>query len=428
MTGKRSLLYGSRRRFIRSIGAGAAATGLAGCLGDDVPEDAIRFGALAVEPNTNPLGQSIRDGVKLAAKHINADGGLLGNELAVFTEDTQQDAARAREAYENLVIGDEVDATIGPFSSEELLAIIDKVADEQKLHFTCASGTTQPSKLVNEEYERYKYHFRPGPHNGTHVGQTLVDFAGEFFQDTMGWDRIAVLAEDAEWTKETREVLREHLPDLGVEIADFIEVPLDTSNFRPIYSDLEDQDIDGVYTLIAHTGETAVAQWYDQKRPFGFGGVHVPSQFPFLWEQLDGACEFAWTHNAAIPGVEITETTTTFVESFKDEFGATPVYTGFHAYDSVLLYAAYAEHVGTTDPEEIIPAMEMNELDVSTTTMDSHEFYGPDAEYAHDTVYDKDRWMNGESMPIFHQWQDGDQVTFASEALADGEYQSPDWI
>jgi hypothetical protein len=235
--------------------------------------------------------------------------------------------------------------------------------------------------------------------------------------------------EDADWSTKPREILRNELPDLGFEVTDFIEFPLDTSNFRPIYGDIEDQDVDGCLCLTVHAGTTSIAQWNDLKPSFEFGGINVPLQFPFIWDALDGGAEYGWTLNYGLPGVPITEVATDFNERFPEEFDYVPIAGGYSSYDAITLYSEYAEHLSSTDPGDLIPAMESNELNITTTQQLSWEFQDENHEsHAHDPLYDKDRWLSAESVPFFQQWQDGEIVPIAPDELATADYRRPDWM
>lgn len=427
----------SRRRVLQSLGAGAVVTSLAGCTdliadGDDDDEevdDTLRVGVLAPDPETNPVGGSIVGGAEIAAQELTGDGGVLdADDVEVYVGNTGGTASGARDAYSELVLEHEVHFTLGNFVSEALLAIEDDIADEEKIHLTAGVGTPQITESVAEDYDRYKYMFRVGPFNSVYLGQSLVDFAAEYYQDELGWERTAVLYEDAEWTPPVVEVLDDQLDDHGFEVVDTVSYSLETTSFAPIFDDLQAQDIDGVTTVIAHTGETAAGQWNSQERPFGFGGILVPAQFPFQWEVMDGDIAYTWTLNTAAPGVSITDRTEPFTQAFIDATEQPPVYTGYIAYDAVHIYAAYADHVGSVDEDDIIAAMESNELDLTTTTAEEFEFWGRDHEYPHDLAYDRDDWLDGRSAPIFNQWQDGDLITFKPESHEQAPYAQPDWI
>lgn len=433
----------SRRNVIQALGAGATVSALAGCGGilgsgdseDEDYGDTLRIGALGPAPESEPTGASIMIGAEIAAAELNEDGGVLGADVEIVRGDTQGTAEGARDVYSELVLEEEVDLTVGNFISEALLAIVDDIADEQLLHLTSGSGTPQITENVANDYDRYKYLFRVGPFNSYFLGKSLVDFAAEFYQEKLGWERTAILVEDAEWTTEVVEVLNDQLDDHGFDVVDTQSYALGTESFAPIFDSIQDQDIDGATTVMAHTGATVAGQWANQQRPFGFGGIHVPAQFPFMNALMGAAINNVWTQTTATAGVSITDKTMPFTESFMEAHpeGQPPVYTGYIAYDAVHILAAYAEHVGSSNEDDIIAAMESNELDLTTTTANEFEFYGPDddtefGQFPHDLKYSKEDWLNGESAPVWLQWQDGEQKIIEPDAHSDADYQSPAWM
>lgn len=432
-----------RRNVIKALGAGATATALAGCGGilggdDDDDEDfgdTLRIGALGPEPETDPVGASIMIGAEIAAEELNEDGGVLGADVEIHRGDTEGTASGARDVYSELVLEEDVDVTVGNFVSEALLAIVDDIADEEIMHLTAGVGTPEITQRVAEDYDRYKYLFRIGPFNSYFLGKSVVDFAAAHYEDDLGWDRTALLYEQAAWTTEVVEVLEDQLDDHGFDVVDTRGYALETESFAPIYDDIQGQDIDGATTIIAHTGETAMGQWANQQRPFGFGGIVVPAQFPFMGELMGPGINSIWTQTTAAPGVSITEKTVPFTESFVEAHpeGLPPVYTAYLAYDAVHVFAEYAEHVGSANEDDIIAAMESNELSVTTSTSEELAFYGRDEEtefgaFPHDLVYDTDDWMEGRSAPIWLQWQDQQPLTIQPEAHAVAPYQPPEWV
>lgn len=431
----------SRRKVLQALGAGATASALAGCGGlvgsDDEDElgDTLRIGALGPEPETDPVGASIMIGAEVAAAELNEDGGVLGADVEIHRGDTGGTAGGAGDAYSELVLEDDVHFTLGNFVSEALLGIVDDIADEQKIHLTTGSGTPKVTENVAEDYDRYKYLFRVGPFNSYFLGQSLVDFASEFYQDELGWERTAILYEDAEWVTEVIEVLENKLDNQGFTVVDTVDYALNTESFAPIFDDIQGQDIDGATTVMAHTGAQVAGQWAGQQRPFGFGGIHVPAQFPFMNQVMGAGINNVWTQTTAVPGVSITERTQPFSEAFVEAHpeGQPPVYTGYIAYDAVHMYAAYAEEVGSINEDDIIAAMESNELSLTTTTTNEFEFYGRDedtefGQFPHDIKYSKQDWLDGESAPVWIQWQDGEQLTIEPESHADTGYQSAPWV
>ncbi len=440
-----------RRTFLKAAGAGGVTVTLAGCTfnpddatatstptegdGDGtgatatptepgLDVDAISIGVLAPAPQNDPIGASIAGGAQLAAQQLNAEGGIAGAEVDVTVEDTAEDPATGRDRYQELTVGQGVDLTLGVFTSEVLLNIMDDIASQETVHLTTGAATPEASALVNEDYEQYKYHFRTGPINAHHLGENLVAFADEKL-DELGWESVAVLVEDYEWTNPVSAVLNDQLGDTGLDIVMNERYASGTENFSPIYDDIEDSGADAAYIAMAHTGTPAVLQWAQEQRPFEFGGIHVPMQLPQYYDAVSGACRFGVTQNTATPQSAVTEQTIPFAEAFQEAFDTYPVYTGYISYDAVMQYASVVESQVSIGAEDVIAGLEESSY---TGTAGTIEYYPPDNEFAHDVVYDRELvW------PIYQQWQtdeegNGVQEVIYPDELATAEYQAPPWV
>lgn len=415
-----------RRRFLKAAGA-AGIAGAAGCLdlitgGDDDIGDEVKIGMLAHQPSEHPVGIAQANGAELAVEELNEEGGILGADVDLLVRDTAADPGTGESRYQDLTIEEDVDLTTGIFLSEVLLRIMDDITAQETLHFTAGAGTSQTGAMINENYEENKYHFRIGPINDYYLGQHMLAFADAKF-DTMGWDSIAVLVEDFEWTQPISDVFDDEIGDLDAEVVENTRYAGTTGDFTSIYDGIE--DVDGAFTVMAHTGDAAVVQWATQQRPFGFGGIHVGMQLPAYWGLTEGACTFGFTQTSATPQTELTSKTQPFAQAYIDAYGQAPVYTGYIAYDAIKLYAEIVEQEESVDPDDLIPAIEEYEYEATTGTL---EFYDPDHQFAHDPVYGEDNiW------PIYIQWQldeneEGVQETIFPDEHATADYVPPPWV
>ncbi|MFC7155123.1 ABC transporter substrate-binding protein [Halomarina halobia] len=430
-----------RRTFLRSAGGGAVAVGLAGCVsvsddgnggGDgggngsngggggngDIP-GTIKIGVLAPEPANNPIGGSIVNGAKLAAQQLNDEGFIDGTTFEVVVEDTKEDPGTGRTKYRELTQGQNVHVTTGVFTSEVLLAILDNIANQRTVHMTTGAATPKASKRVHDDYERYKYHFRTGPINAYELGVNMVDFL-EGKKDDLGWESVAVLVEDYEWTGPVQQALDERLADTGVEIAMKQRYASGTENFSPIYDEVESSGADAAFIAMAHTGTPAVVQWAKQQRPFEFGGIHVPMQLPSYYEAVSGACNYGVTQNSATPQSEVTEKTVPFANAYNEAFDSYPVYTGYITFDAVKQYAQVVEDAGTVEADAVVSGLEESSYLGTAGTI---SYYPKDEEFAHDVIYDREKVY-----PIFQQWQDGKQEVIFPDNLATADYAKPSWL
>ena len=440
-----------RRSFLKATGVGAGAVTLAGCTttqdggdggdggdgsdggdggdggtdtgdgGMDLP-GTIKIGALG--PIDSPMGDSILKSANLAAKEIKANGGIGGSDLEVITKDTKDDPSTTRQGYQELTTGENVHATVGIFGSENLLSIMGNIAQAKTPHLTAGAATPEAPARVGDDYERNKYWFRVGPVNAVFLAESQIQFAKDRFE-SMGWEKIAFLAEDYKWTEPITSVIKERLEnEVGVEVTQVQRIAEGTEDFTPIYDRLESQNVDGAYTALAHIGTTALVQWAQQQRPFGFGGIHVPTQLPVFYDATKGAAISTFSQTTATANSPVTDKTIPYAEAYADEYdGALPVYTGYSAYDAVYMAANAIEAAGSVEGDALVSELEGMSY---TGTSGTIEFFGQDGEFPHDVKYGPDL-----AQGIYFQWQtegeEGVQKVIWPDDLQQAEYQAPPW-
>jgi len=412
---------------MKATGGGAvlaAMTGYAGRVtrqtqGGSV-EGPIRIGVLG--PADSPVGQSIFNSVTLAADEINGEGGIGGAQVQVVTKDTKQDPSTGRAAYQELTTGENVDLTAGIFTSEVLLTILPLMAQQQTIHLTSGAATPEAPQQVAASYDQFKYFFRVGPVNSHYLGVNMVDFAKAEFGD-MGFSSVAVMAEDFKWTEPISAALQGDLEDTGVDVPYNERIAGDTQDFTPIYDEIQSQDVDAVYTVLAHIGTSSLVQWAKQQRPFQYGGIHVPAQYPNFWELTTGATAYVFAQNTATPQVGPTDQSVPYANAYNDQFGGYPIYTGYSAYDSVYIYKNAVEQAGSKNADDLVEPLEGTSYTGVSGTV---EFYGRDSDYPHDVKYGSDL-----AFPLWYQWQPagdgGTPAVFYPDSLADGQYEPAPW-
>ncbi|WP_265108747.1 ABC transporter substrate-binding protein [Halosolutus halophilus] len=406
----------NRRQLLRTTAGGATVASLAGCLdtygtiaGNDDDDGPVTIGVLAPEPESDFIGRSIEHAATVAVDELNEAGGINGRDVERVVVDTKASPLEARRKYQELILDHGADVTVGVFASEALMNIMDDIAEQETLHLTSGAATAAASALVSEtrpgNYEDYKYHFRVGPVNNYDLGQVQIDFLQDMGAD-IGWDSIAVLVEDYEWTEGPWEVYQNQLGDIDeVEIAVEERYPPATEDFSDIYERVAANEADVAFISTAHTGTDALLDWAYPNRPdvpprpqpFAFGGIHVPMQIPAYWNETNGLCRYGVSYTSATAQSEITPKTQGFIQAYQDAYGTNPVYTGYITYDAIKLFAHVANGAGTVDSEKLVPELESAEYTGVTGTI---EFYDHDHEFAHDVIYGPDNVQ-----AVFFQWQ-----------------------
>ena len=416
-----------RRSFLKATGAGSAAVALAGCTetisggGGGIP-DTITVGAMG--PADAPFGASILNSAELAAEEMNANGGIGGADVEILTRDTMDSPSTARTGYQELTTSENVDATVGIFGSEQLLALMPEIASAETVHMTAGAATPEAALQVKDDYETNKYWFRVGPVNATFLLDAMVLYAEDRFEQ-MGWESVAVVAEDFEWTTSITGGIESRLSDLGIEVTDVRRVASGTQDFTPVWDQLEASGVDGAFTALAHIGTNALVQWAQQQRPFGFGGIHVPTQLPSFYEATSGAAISTFSQTTATATSEITDKTVPYAEAYAEaNDGSYPVYSGYSAYDAMYMLKQAIESAESVDSDDIVSELESMEY---TGTAGNIAFYGQDDEYPHDVRFGED-YTTG----VFFQWQadsdgNGVQEVIWPDSLTTSEYVPAPW-
>lgn len=198
-----------------------------------------------------------------------------------------------------------------------------------------------------------------------------------------------------------------------------------TEDFTPIYDELEENEVDGAFTALAHIGTRGLVQWAKQQRPFGFGGIHVPTQLPSYFRATEGAATSTFSQTTATPTSEVTAETVPYANAYQEAYDSLPVYTGYSAYDAVYILKEAIESAGAVGGDALVSALE----DVSYTgTSGTVAFFGPDGRFPHDVRYGPE-YAQG----TYFQWQtdeegNGRQRVIWPDDLQEAEYQSPPWV
>jgi len=400
---------GLRRRHVLATAGSAATLSTAGCLGTvgsitggSGSEDPITIGVLAPNPDSDFIGRSMVRGARVAVNELRNAGGIDGRDVEMVVGDTNSSPLEARRQYQRLILEEDADVTVGIFASESLMAVMEDIAEQQTVHLTSGAATAEASRLVSEEYEKYKYHFRAGPTNNYDLGRTQVDFMDAMAAD-IGWNSAAVLVEDYQWTSEPWTVYQNQLRGHGRRHRDGRAV---SAGDRRLLANLRRGGggrADVAFITTAHTGTAALLDWSYPNRPerpprprsFAFGGIHVPMQLPGYYDMVGGACRFGVGQSSATATSEISERPSRSFERTETSSTGT---TRLHG----LSHVRRDHHVrrrrrksGSVDSDDLIPKLEAASFTGSTGTI---EFYDRDHEFAHDLKY-----MPGET--IYFQWR-----------------------
>ena len=126
------------------------------------------------------------------------------------------------------------------------------------------------------------------------------------------------------------------LPKAGLKVVDQVRFNPDTTDFTPIFNEIEAKHPDVILTGIAHVGVQPTVQWHDQQVPIPLGGISAQATNLTFWKDTNGATE--WRdhpdRHGAGPGDDLAHQPGRR-RSSRRSYNHFPAFTGFTAYDSV---------------------------------------------------------------------------------------------
>ncbi|UCE53398.1 MAG: ABC transporter substrate-binding protein, partial [Desulfobacterales bacterium] len=198
-----------------------------------IADDTIKIGVVA--PFKTPSGESLLNAAKLAEEDINAEGGIMGKKIELIFGNTEYKPEKGAMAYKKLVLQDKCELVIGTCSSGVAKAIMDQMARYKKLFIPTGAASEALSELYASDREKYKYWFRV-MHLSGELSTVSLDFIYGVPVKKMGAKRIAIMAENALWTRSMVTEAEEFFKQKGIEVVYSEFFDTETKDFTPIFT------------------------------------------------------------------------------------------------------------------------------------------------------------------------------------------------
>jgi branched-chain amino acid transport system substrate-binding protein len=379
--------------------------------------DPIKIGVIAEVQSI--AGAATPGGAQIAADEINAKGGILGRKIEIVTYDNKSSSADSVRAFQRAVSEDKVSAVIASYISEVVLALEPWAARLKMPLITPGAASNEITKAIHSDYEKNKYTFH-GWLTSTAQAQAVCDAAKDLLVDSLKLKNVAIMSEDAAWTKPLDASYEACFAKIGMNVVDHVRFSPDTTDFTPIFNNIEGKKPDAIVTGISHVGVQPTVQWKNQQVPIAMFGISAQALSPTFWNDTNGAAEGVPSLAYATPDVAVTSKTKPFAQAFKAKFGIPPAYTGYSAYDDVYIITDAIKRAGSTDPDKMVAEMEKTKYE---GTIGNIEFYGKDDEFTHGI-----KAGPGYVVGLVFQWQNGKQVTVWPPKIAEGKLKFPDFV
>ena len=389
------MTFTRRGRLPRTIGAAAALALVLTACGDDGSDSADGGGDSGGSegsegggdssdpfligvygPGQISQGTDIRDGVQLAVDEVNEAGGIGGRQVETTEFCDTENGARpdlATQCVQGFIQEDRVDAIIGGFSSDEVLATLDTVVAGETLYIDPGAAASAITEGVDATGDR-RFIFRIGPVKDTFLAADMCLTYVTKLAPEIGATKVGILFEDVQYNEALIPALAQCISDpagsaLGMALGFPPETPAlelvaepqpflpDATDFSSQFSAVSEADL-VIASVSRAEGVALVAQWAQTQQPFQLGGINVAGQAPGFFDAVGGGnARYFINGPGGTIDAPITENTQSFFGGFTDTFGREPIYTAAPAYDAVKAIAMAAEEAGSTETDAIIEAL-----------------------------------------------------------------------
>ncbi|MCL6505521.1 MAG: ABC transporter substrate-binding protein [Bryobacteraceae bacterium] len=308
-------------------------------------------------------GRDTLRGAQLAADEINAAGGVMGRKIELVVGDmkTEGDGELARRVYQD--IASRVDAVVGFFRSEAVLAVLPDIP-RMKKPLLITGATSLATDRVPVDYANYKYVFRPMLNTFSLVGDTLR-FAGDYLyglveKGVLPNRKVFLVGEDLSSANTYMALLGPRLGELGFDVVNAKRLAVGTRDLTPLMTELRGSGASIVFTFFSDPGLAAVftKTWAETKTKVAVFGINVLLQDDVSVRELKGAGT-GYVIADFSADAPISPKTKAFFEAFQKKYNVRPIYTAGITYDAVYIVAeAIKKANGQTDADSLIKALE----------------------------------------------------------------------
>lgn len=308
--------------------------------------DPIRIGFLTVR--SGPLaagGKQMEEGINLFLKERNYT--LAGRKVELTIADTGGNPALAKTKTQELVERNKVHVVIGPLAAFEAIAIDDYIRQTRTPTVSCSAAAEDLTQR------------KPNPWFVRTVGTSAQPnhALGEYAAKTLGYKRVAIIADDFAYGHETAAGFQRTFEDNGGKVVQRLLPPLNVPDYGSYIAQIK-RNVDAVYAGFAGAnGFRFLRQYreYGLKLPV-LGSMTTADEgiLRQMGDEAIGVISGGW-YAAGIDSPENKR----FVAAVNKEYGADPGYYTLGAYSAGALVEAAVKAVNgkVEDKEAFMKAL-----------------------------------------------------------------------
>lgn len=236
-----------------NVDTGADTDGTDGESDNSGDSDVIKVGLQAPMTGDNAqYGEEMKNGIELAFKKINSEGGVNGKELQLIVGDDQADTSEAVAVVNKMINNDGVQAIMGGYNSSPTLASQEISGAAKVIHLHMAASP----ELSNVEND---YLFR-----NLLTGSTYVPAIMNFMVEEYSIKKIAALYENTDYGVTMYDAAKDIADSLGIEFTTVETYNPGDKNFSSQLTKIKSVDADAVFIVGLYNEVALISQQAQQ--------------------------------------------------------------------------------------------------------------------------------------------------------------------
>ncbi|MBF0493336.1 MAG: ABC transporter substrate-binding protein [Deltaproteobacteria bacterium] len=294
---------------------------------------------------TATFGQSVHKGVKMATEEVNQQGGLLGKQIQVITEDDQSKPEEAKNAILKLIKQNQVKAIIGEVASSRSLAAAPE-AQKAKIPMISPASTNPKVTEVGD------YIFR-ACFVDTFQGEAMAKFVFE----KLGLKKVSILKDiKNDYSVGLADFFEKTFKQSGGEIVEIQSYSEGDIDFRAQLTSIKSKNPEGLYVPGYYTEVGLIARQAKEL------GLNIPMMGGDGWDsaktlEIGGSAvngAYFSNHYAVDDPSPVVQQ---FIQKFKKQFHEVPDAMAVLGYDTARLLYDAIQRAGSEDAGKIKEAL-----------------------------------------------------------------------
>jgi len=288
-------------------------------------------------------GTNFNDGVKLAAKEINAAGGILGRRVEYSSSDTQSQPQVAK-ALAVKAIDDGVYVVMGPVFSGSILVSMAETKRAEIPNFTGGEATA-----ITQQGNPYIF-------RTSFTQASAMPKVARYLKDNLKAKTVAIIWVNNDFGKGGRDAFMKAIEGQGIKVVADISTDQGQLDFSGAVLKAKQANADA---LFVYSNEEESARALRELRKQGYDKPIVGETVLTSQKVIELAGEAA---NGAVAHVGLTADApnpaiTAFAAKFQKEYNYKPDHNGLKGYTAMYVVKAVTEKIGKVDPKAFANAM-----------------------------------------------------------------------